>query len=242
MWWKKKEAKSSGRKQRSMSWSTYNGSSTLASGSLDTSKHRCSSIQSLLSLEQSLVTCDDESNIRLVPLACQQTNMGIPTEVEVEEEEVLEVEPTLNENEIVGLDLSKSLPLSLPIALIDDAFSPLKRPEETIEKNIAVRIENMKVAKNVPDSSPALTNTKEIKHTKENTQRAVRFGTVEVHHHQQEIGSTVPLRGPPVGLSWVRISHETFHSVDNYLWETHPAGEPRPYKMLKLPSKQRADR
>lgn len=245
MWWTKKEPKSSGQKQRSMSWSThtYNGSSTLASSSLDQSKHRCSSVRSLLSMEQSLVTCDDESNIRLVPLACQQMNVDIPSEVQVENGKVEEVEPALDDKEIIVRNLSKDLPIALPVALIDDAFSPLQRPAEAIEDSIIHQIEKMKVTNDIPSyPSPAVTKTDDIEQTNEITQRAVRFGTVEVHHHKQEIGSTVPLRGPPVGLSWMRLSHETFESVDDYLWETHPTGEPRPYRMLKLPTRQRADR
>ena len=236
MWWTKREPKSSGRKQRSMSWSThtYNESSTLASSSLDQSKHRCSSVRSLLSIEQSLVTCDDESNIRLVPLACQQMKVDIPSEVEVKKEKVEEVEPTLDDNEIIVCNLSKAPPIALPVALIDDTVSPLERPADAIEDNIVHQIEKMKATK--------VTKTDEIEQTSENTQRTVRFGTVEVHHHKQEIGSTVPLRGPPVGLSWMRLSHEFFESVDDYLWETHPTGEPRPYRMLKLPTRLRTDR
>lgn len=241
MWWKKNGTK---QRRRSLSWSTFNGSSTEASESLDQSKHRCNSVKSLLSLEQCLVTCDDERNIRLTPLVYQQRDADIPFEVELEEEQVgLDVDDDLYD---VTADVAlrepeeKSLP-ALPVALLGDSFAPLFRDEEVNQEDLPLGLAQMKSKKDISSSTPA-TLSSTLCETNENADRAVQFGTVEVHYHKQEIGSTVPVRGPPVGLSWTRLSFETFESVDDFLCETHPNGKPRPYRMLQEPSTQRTDR
>jgi len=38
----------------------------------------------ILSLEESLVICDEHSNLRLLPLVCTQRNNGIPLGIDVE--------------------------------------------------------------------------------------------------------------------------------------------------------------
>jgi len=72
--------------------------------------------------------------------------------------------------------------------------------------------------------------------------RSVNFGGVEIHEHEQELcESSVPLRGPALGLGWNRVSSQTFQSVDDHLDKTAVAGGPRALNQLLLPTQQRVD-
>jgi len=71
---------------------------------------------------------------------------------------------------------------------------------------------------------------------------SVRFGVVEVHEHDQELSeSSVPLRGPPLGLGWNRSSYRKFSSVNDHKDETSEGRLYGSLTDLHLPSAHRVD-
>jgi PAB1-binding protein PBP1 len=77
---------------------------------------------------------------------------------------------------------------------------------------------------------------------RDTSSRSVNFGGVEIHEHERELcESSVPLRGPALGLGWNRVSSQTFQSVDDHLDKTAVAGGPRVLNQLLLPTHQRVD-
>jgi len=261
--------------------------------SLDVSKHRCSSIESLLSLEQSFVTYDDQNNIRLVPRVCLSNagNNKIPLEVGIPNDNHNSEDPVMESDSNVGLDISGSSDEDEGAVATEEskdkeegnafkensstesqvkATAELQSAKECLQsaalearRNISsilplsstIMLNDATILKAVTKPPPEdcqtilrnsfskIANTTANRDSGSNRSTSVRFGSVEVHLHEQGLGqSSVPMCGPPLGLGWKRISYEKYASVDEHL-EKHAqrGGQPRSLKQLFQPSRQRVD-
>ena len=267
------------RGQKSSSGRSSSGKSTEASSSfLDRSQHRCSSIESLLSLEQPpLVAHDDENDLKVIPL-----ESSVPMEVDIQKDgHTILVEEVNNthradddvcdesngHSEIdtnIGLDISETNGVSeseegktginndscvgyRPFAAIHPTIdsvpnqSSVEGEKEKSLKPIRSILSNTTIIPAI-DDDPSGGFRKNKKLLRKNA--SIRFGAVEVHEHEAEIGrSSVPLRGPPIGLGWKRASYRNFPSVDDHHDEAHlTTGGPRPHYLLHQSSEQRVDK
>lgn len=66
----------------------------------------------------------------------------------------------------------------------------------------------------------------------------VRFGCVEIHEHDLELGGSVPLRGPSLSLGWNRASYKKFDSVEQH--QNRTTGH-KSLGDLHQPAEQRTD-
>ena len=211
-----------------------------STGFLDKTQHRCSSIASLLSIEQSLVTHDDKNRMMLVPLVCLQGN--VPAEVNfstntIRQDENLNVQRVDDNSVHVETTIDNHINTNATsdvlekISLSDSINDDIKTNDDDLD------IDN-------PMSWGIRTKSLEVQRSsqRESKKKTVQFGSVEVHEHELTLcRSSVPLRGPPLGLGQSRVSYRKFESVDEHLYETYLGGGPRPFNQLHQPSEQRVD-
>jgi len=231
--------------------------------SLDVTKHRSASVESLLSLERSTVTLDDRNRMRLVP--CHGLRLddddAVPTEVIsvvsgsdagavnddnvgldiFEEEEEEDDDDDDDHRGRVGLESrppekDPARTVSPAAAVFDadgeapsssSALAPQQQASAgaTLEKTSRSEIETTTTTTTEKNKKGILKNRADDDDNDVSAgdrrgndgSSSVRFGTVEVHEHTQELAaSSVPLRGPPLGLGWIRTSRAEFDSVEDH--------------------------
>lgn len=77
----------------------------------------------------------------------------------------------------------------------------------------------------------------------------VRFGSIEIHEMGIELGSSVPLTGPSLTLSWERLSYQKLDSIDDHQQQqqqenatTKSAAKRNDDCIRPLPAEERIDR
>ncbi len=210
----------------------------MSTGFLDKTQHRSSSIASLLSIEQSLVTHDDQNRMMLVPLLCLQGN--IPAEVNFSSNTIRQDE-NLN---VQSVD-DNCVHVQTTIDNHINANATFDELENTsLSDSINDDIETYDADVENPMPLGITTKSLEVKRSPQRVSKkvAIQFGSVEVHEHELTLcRSSVPMRGPPLGLGQSRVCYRKFESVDEHLYETYLGGGPRPLNQLHQPSEQRVD-
>jgi len=237
-----------------------------ADGSLDQSVHRCTSIESILSLEQYTVTTGAKTNMLLTPLLCLASDKALAGESSILkgadmsddltegldssgndsscESEVEEIQ--VENDDAVDYQSSQRNVKYTPVATDSSTVSSDSKrwsnetslPKETVEERKPTNMIRRSIIRKEDESGSGDYQRGSI-HTMGCT---VRFGSVEIHEHESELGgSTIPFSGPPLGLGWKRASYQKFQSVDNHLDEIAGMGGPRSLQQMQLSSKHRID-
>jgi hypothetical protein len=144
---------------------------------LDRCKHRCKSVDSLLSLENSFITKNDKNNIVSV----------VPAEF------------FLLNGQILPLHIT---PPITPQPII--SFTSTKKA--TMEGTMTKSTSSNSILKKEKSSSSFLSSTNS----------AVRFGSIEIHEHAIALGGSIPLTGPSLTLEWERLSYHKINSIDDH--------------------------
>lgn len=249
MWWKRKQWNNRTAETSSCKYTVTDVTDT---SFLDITQHRCTSVASLLSIEQSLVMHNDENKMMLVPLVCLEGN--IPAEVDVNitsdntDDHEFETHPNNSAFRVDanGIHFEKTLNETSNVTFAALANSSIS---ESTNDGIYTSTSSTNDTDFEPQMSPGILKRPSIRgkspcprRENSNTIGSVRFGAVEVHEHELELGtSMVPMRGPPIGLGWNRSSYRKFESVDEHHSEIRQGRDPRPLRQLHQPSTQRVD-
>lgn len=211
---------------------------------MDRTKHRSIPVDSFLSIENSLVMLDDENRMRSVPMCL----------IEIENENATEGQRKILDSHSVTADVVENqngMPIIVKSEI--DGFQatytpgPRKDALRDTESTVPINIKNKPCATyGVPRNKTVQTENKvesKVIAARDSCKQSsvhVRFGSVEVHMHELQLGgSSVPMRGPSLSLKWERLSYQKYASVDEYQKENH-RNRRSPDEML-LTSQQRVD-